>query len=142
MALIGTTTISELVNENQPTQGRSLFNPDAGYIYVGGRADGIDNQYDDYQFQNAGGQDFTKYKQFEDNSIFGTEEQFNELNTFNGFYLLVGEEIIQITDHKRVSVWAQEDTGARMIRFDLDRGHGGTNALSHTEGTNVEFHEK
>ena len=91
MALIGTTTISELVNENQPTQGRSLFNPDAGYIYVGGRADGIDNQYDDYQFQNTGGQDFTKYKQFEDNSIFGTEEQFNELNTFNGFYLLIGE---------------------------------------------------
>ena len=140
MALIGTTTISELVNENQP-QGRSLFNPDAGYIYVGGRAEGIDNQYDDYKYLNAGNTNFTPNKQFEDNSIFGTEDEFNELDTFNGFFLKINNEIIEITDHKQVSVWVQEDTNARMIRFDLERGFGGTNPASHDVGSVVEFHD-
>ena len=140
MALIGTTTISELVNENQP-QGRSLFNPDAGYIYVGGRAEGIDNQYDDYEYLNAGSTNFTPNKQFEDNSIFGTEDEFNELDTFNGFFLKINNEIIEITDHKQVSVWVQEDTNARMIRFDLERGFGGTNPASHDVGSVVEFHD-
>jgi len=168
MALIGQTTLSGLVNQNQPSffsngdYPTSFYNPDSLFILVGG----WNNVYIGYNYsQNPTApslHNWSQYQQFTDiNNLFSTQEQFNTADFFNDYYLAIhanmnsSHEIIKIINWDPTTNYTVNpglNSGMDpsllfsvldnpLVQMEVERGVGTTSAGNHLAGDYLELHD-